>query len=95
MLLKQIRKDTTESFNEHFVLGDKLSGRHGHNIKYMAEYLKIPDISLPKLPCVNRADAAPEQYQEVWRYGIKADERKEKEIEQSLCNLVLRIREEL
>ena len=86
LLLKKIKGNTTEDFVNHKKLGE-LSGKYGHNIKYMLKYLGYGQFSLPDLPCQNGQKAPPTEYNQVWRYGIESDNTVQDKIEKELLKI--------
>ncbi|WP_435923505.1 hypothetical protein [Paenibacillus sp. DYY-L-2] len=88
LLLKKIRKTTTEAFLEHSELKVRMSGKNGHNIKYMLQFLGYSHFSLPNMECLNEKQASPSEYNQVWRYGIQNSQERDNEIEQTLVEIV-------
>jgi len=68
-------------------LKDKLSGKYGHDIKYMLKYLNYRYFSLPELKCLNGSCVPSYEYNQVWRYGIEVDLQIQKLIEKELCKI--------
>jgi len=86
MLLKKINGNTTKDLASHNKL-NKLSGKNGHNIKYMLSYLGYSQFTLPELPCKNNLIASCTEYNQVWRYGIEVECDKESQIEKELSGV--------
>jgi len=74
LILKDILGKTTDDIHKHGVLGPKLKGIEGHNLKNYLHYLNNHSYKLQNLKCKNGKEAAVKEYNQVWRYGIELDD---------------------
>lgn len=74
LILKEILGKTTDDIRNHGILGPKLRGAGGHNLKCFLQYLQIHSYKLQNLKCKNGMEASVEKYNQVWRYGIQIDD---------------------
>jgi hypothetical protein len=90
-LLKKIRKNTTDelqSYHEYGYLKD-----HGHDIKFLIKSVNLEGqakYTLKHYSAVHGRQIEPEQFHQIWRYGIETgDDSFEEQSEAVLKNVAL------
>lgn len=95
LLLDEVKGHNTSVFFNHARYKEKLNGKKGHNIQYILQELRYGPVQLPSIECKRGEKAKPEEYNQVWRYGINAQEEEQAKIEHELQKVATWIRERI
>lgn len=94
ILLEKIKRNSTESFSNHAELSVISSGKYGHDINRMLDFLKLSKFYIPNVNFENTSIPVFDLHT-VWRYGIEIPKNIEYEVESKLKRICDWIKEVL